>query len=161
MTESTTEDSALVIERYVRRVEALYVSVRSWCANHDLTVKEGSITIKEMDLPDYDAPTLEISKGSKVLVKLVPIAVQIIRAEGRVDMNGPLARQPLIFRVPTARPYPKEGIRWPKDPNQCGLPRSTASHDGWYWTESLIRRQKPIDESLFLDLITDISDYEF
>jgi hypothetical protein len=161
MTESTTEDSALVIERYLQRVEALYHSVRGWCAAHDLTVKEGLVTMEEMDLPGYEAPSLEIFKGSKSLVKLVPIAASILRAEGRVDMNGPLARHPLIFRVPNGPPYPKNGISWPKDPNQWGRPCSTASHDGWYWTESLIRRQKPIDERLFLDLITDVSDYEF
>jgi hypothetical protein len=38
---------------------------------------------------------------------------------------------------------------------------SLVDEDGWYWIEATIRRPKPIDESLFLDLVTDVSDSEF
>jgi hypothetical protein len=162
MTESTTEDGALVAERFVKRVEDLYGAVRGWCVAHGLIVKDaGFVTLRHTDMPDFDVPCMEILNDGKWLARLEPVAARVIRAEGRVDLEGQLARHPLIFRVPNGPLYHKSGLMFPRGLNQWGLPKSTASCDGWYWTESLIRRQKPIDESLFLDLITDVSDHEF
>ena len=33
--------------------------------------------------------------------------------------------------------------------------------DGWYWIEAVVRKARRIDESLFIDLLSDASDHDF
>lgn len=161
MFESKTEDGILHAEKYLQRIEMLSKDVRGWCAAHNLTVTEESVTLREMDVPDYDAPVLKISSGGVVLARLEPVASRVMCAEGRVDLIGRFTRQMLLFRITEGPTYPMPHILGLKNPGTFELPGSVATQDGWYWTESHLRRLKPITEILFLDLLTDVSDYEF
>lgn len=159
--ESKTEDGISRAEEYLQRIEILAKDVRGWCAAHNLTVTEEPIILREMNVPEYEAPILRISKDNVALARLEPIASKVIGGEGRIDLIGRFARHLLLFRHPGDSGYPLPIMVYQRNRDPWDFPYSIATENGWYWTESRIRRQKPIHENLFLDLITDVSDHAF
>jgi hypothetical protein len=162
MDEQRAEQNIDKVEQYLQRVRAFLAQTREWCADRDLTVLNDVTELKEEGIPKYQAPSLCISKDNVSLAEVVPFGSAIIAAQGRIDLIGKFARHAFLFRVGED---PSVGIRFSPagiTTRDSSRPRlSRVDRDGWYWVEARVRRAKHVDESLFIDLLTDVSDYEF
>jgi hypothetical protein len=162
--EPKTENAGFSSVEYVRRVTTFLEHVSAWCEERGLSVERNAVTLSEELIPRYDAPSLHIAKDGVAMAKILPVGSKIIGAHGRVDLIGRVARHALLFYVektkdPTLSAQPIAGKKTMASSSKPTL--SGVDGDGWYWIEARIRRPKRVDESLFLDLLTDVSDYEF
>lgn len=160
--EPKTEDAGFAAVEYVQRVTTFLGEVSAWCREHDLTVERDAVTLNEELMARYDAPSLYIKKDGASLARIMPVGSRIVGAHGRVDLIGRVARHALLFYVGKSPAFSTQTIAGGKTGISSSTPmRPGVNGDGWYWIEALVRRPKRIDESLFLDLLTDVSDYEF
>lgn len=162
VTEQKSELSLSPSEEFVRRATRFLREVSGWCQDHGLTVENRVVSLKEEQIAEYDAPSLHISKDGVLLAKLLPVGSKIIGANGRVDVVGRLTRHALLLFLDKERAFSASTIPEARTRTFSSTSmRSRVGGDGWYWIEARIRRPKRVDESLFLDLLTDVSDYEF
>jgi len=162
MTESKTEQALFSSEEYVLRVTAFLRETSGWCTDHGLAVEGGVVTLREELIAEYEAPSLYISKDGVSLAKILPVGLRILCARGRVDLIGRVARHALLFQVGKGPALSTQTIVGGKTTSSSSAPLlSRVDRDGWYWIEAQVRRPKRVEESLFLDLLTDVSDYEF
>ncbi|MCP3020391.1 hypothetical protein [Cupriavidus basilensis] len=155
------DEQAAPRQEYVQRVTALLREAADWCRDRGLQTELLPYTVREERAGEYEAPALYISKDGVSLAKLVPAGSRIIAAYGRVDLAGPMASHAFLFYVGRGPEFKSATIA-----NGQTVHSSSArilhgvDGDGWYWIESKVRRAKRVDESLFIDLLTDVSDYE-
>lgn len=162
MSEEYIDRYAISPEAYVQYVRNLLSEVRGWCEGRDLTVDSNVVTINQEGIPKYEAPSLHVSKGGVALARLEPVGSKVICAQGRVELIGRMhRRQGLVFRVAADATFPKPNSAGEKTGRYKPPTLARVDKDGWYWTEGAVLRPKLVDESLFLDLLTYVSDYEF
>lgn len=162
MTEPKQESALFSAEEYVQRVETFLIEARRWCESHGLAVERGVVTLREERMAQYDAPSLAISKGGMPVAKILPVGSKIIGAQGRIDLVGRVTRHAFLFHVGKGPTISTQTVIAGKTTNSSSMPMlSGVDGDGWYWIEATVRRAKRVEESLFLDLLTDVSDYEF
>ncbi|HVE09781.1 MAG TPA: hypothetical protein VNE00_21170 [Paraburkholderia sp.] len=162
MNDPRTEGVQFSSREYVQRVTHFVEEVSGWCKDRELTVERGAVSLREQAVAPYEAASLKILKDGILLGSMVPVGSRVIGAEGRVDLIGRVARHALLYHLGNGPVF------W----RQTGTGGNAASSpsrrirygvhcDGWYWTEATILKPKHIDKDLFLDLLTDVSDYEF
>ncbi|RFU48067.1 hypothetical protein D0B32_11170 [Paraburkholderia sp. DHOC27] len=118
--------------------------------------------LSEELMAQYVAPSLYISKDDVPVARILPIGSRIIGAQGRVDLIGGVARHSLLFRVGRSPALSTQTGVGGKFKASLSTPLlSQVGEEGWYWIEATVRRAKLVDERLFLDLLTDVSDHEF
>ncbi|AKM31370.1 hypothetical protein AB870_16475 [Pandoraea faecigallinarum] len=119
-------------------------------------------TVREECEGEYEVPGRKIWSDDVLLAKLVPIASKVIAADGRVDVVGWLGSHALLFQGEAVL-GPKSATIVTHRPGRASTARIVRNIevDGWYWFEARVRRPVFIDEALFLDLLTDVSNYEF
>jgi hypothetical protein len=152
------------VRLYRDRVNAFMVQAQGWCAARGLVVDTTSSELFEEALPKYEATSLRIlTPDRQPLAELLPTGSAIIGALGRIDLRGALARHAFLFQTGKGATI-SVGAAIADGRTSSDMARPITSGidgDGWYWYEASIRRAKRVDESLFLDLLTDVSDYEF
>ncbi|MBV8048987.1 MAG: hypothetical protein JO171_17695 [Paludibacterium sp.] len=162
MTEQKVEQRSAMVCTYLDRVEALYRDVQQWCTTLGLIVTQGTVELNEEGLPRYDAPCLHIARDGAHIADLVPAGASVIGAQGRVDLVGRIARQALLFQIGKGPTISKrtvvDGKTTDGGPERPMIPGING--DGWYWLEPPARRAKHVDETLFGDLLRDVSDYD-
>ncbi|MFK0379004.1 hypothetical protein [Pandoraea sp. NPDC090278] len=148
-------------EQYLNRVGTLLSDARAWCLKHELQVESRPHTVEDQDDGKYEVTALHIFKDGTLLAKLVPIGKDIIGADGRVDIVGWLGSRYLLF-VSEEILAPKCATIVTHHPDRASTARLVrgVKEDGWYWLESNVRRAVRVDEDLFIDLVTDVSDYD-
>lgn len=162
MAEPKIEQTLASTTKYLQRVTSFMAQASDWCKSRGLSVENDFVMLREERTAEYQAPLLSMAKDGVSLAKLVPAGSKIIGAEGRVDLIGPIARHAFLF-------YPRKGAT---SSTQIKVGEKTTSSsptpmlsridgEGWYWIEATVRRAKRVDESLFIDLLTDVTDYEF
>ncbi|SOE94977.1 hypothetical protein SAMN05414139_07825 [Burkholderia sp. D7] len=163
MTEQKMELQAEQTKVYVERVSAFLAQARAWCTERDLNVSGDSVELNEEHLPKYLAPTLHVStKDGVTVARLVPRGSAIIGAHGRIDLIGHVTRHAFLFQIGKGPTISMKAIIHGKTTSESSRPMlSGVDGDGWYWMETAIGRAKHVDESLFMDLLTDASDYDF
>ncbi|MFM0646604.1 hypothetical protein PQR14_19945 [Paraburkholderia bryophila] len=162
MAEPKTEDAGFSAVEYVQRIATFLEQVTAWCGEQGLTVERGAVTLNEELMARYDAPSLYIKKDGASLARIMPVGSKIVGAHGRVDLIGRVARHAFLFYVGKSPAFSTQTVASGKGRIPSSIPmRSGIDRDGWYWIEAIVRRPKRVDESLFLDLLTDVSDYEF
>ncbi|WP_434109448.1 hypothetical protein [Paraburkholderia caffeinilytica] len=162
MAEPKTEDAGFSSAEYVQRVTTFLEEVSGWCRDHGLTVERDAVTLSEELMTQYDVPSLYISKDGVSVAKILPVGSKIIGARGRVDLIGRVTRHAFLFYVGKGSAFSTQTIVGEKTTTSSSTPMlSGVDGDGWYWIEARVRRAKRVEESLFLDLLTDVSDYEF
>ena len=162
MAEPKTEDAGFSSAEYVQRVTTFLEEVSGWCRDHGLTVERDAVTLSEELMTQYDAPSLYISKDGVSVAKILPVGSKIIGARGRVDLIGRVTRHAFLFYVGKGSAFSTQTIVGEKTTTSSSTSMlSGVDGDGWYWIEARVRRAKRVEESLFLDLLTDVSDYEF
>jgi hypothetical protein len=162
MTEPTTQHAFRSTEEYVQRVTSFLTQAGGWCRDRGLTIQSDVVTLREDRIPEYEAPCLYISMDGVSLARILPVGSRIIGARGRVDLIGQIARHPLLFCVGKGLSASRQTVTG----ERRAISSSTSvlsglEVDGWYWIESAVLRAKRVGENLFLDLLTDVSDYEF
>jgi hypothetical protein len=90
MIEPKDEYTQFSSEEYVQRVETLLAAASGWCNDHGLTVKTGVVKLREELVPEYEAPSLYISKDGMSLARMIPVGLRILCASGRIDLIGRL-----------------------------------------------------------------------
>ena len=152
------------VRQYQECVTAFMAEAQAWCDTHGLVTDEITVELLEEGLPKYSATGLHILTAErKRLAELLPTGSAIIGALGRIDLRGALARHPFLLQTGTG-PSISISSTTPDGKTTSDTPLPLISgirDDGWYWYEAFVRRPKRVDESLFLDLLTDVSDYEF
>ena len=75
---------------YLERIDALYSDVRKWMAvlEPDAEFTETPIELEEAATGKFTAKILNIARGDRYPIRLVPIAVSMLGAEGWVDARG-------------------------------------------------------------------------
>lgn len=150
-------------KNYLKRLNELYKEVKKWTKTRALVVKEKEVNLNEELLGQYKAPGLLIidKKGEKI-AELQPVGAQIIGANGRVDVIGKLDQMYLVYLEPSGprltitEKVNNEETQRPSRPLFRGV-----DNPGWYWIESArLGRARTVTEELFLDLLTEVSDYE-
>jgi hypothetical protein len=162
MIESKDEYDQFSSEEFVQGVETFFAAASGWCNDHGLAVKTGVVKIREELIPEYGVPSLYLLKDGVSLARMIPVGSRILCARGRVDLIGQLGRHPLLFCAAKGPEYLTQtnvGGKTKRPSSRSLL--SGVLEEGWYWIEGGICRPKRVDESLFLDLVTDVSDYEF
>lgn len=110
------EISADYIERRVKdwenRLNALFGSVKEWLpdgweASRGASVSMHEELMKEFGVSAKQIPTLKLHNESRTSVKLIPHALWIIGANGRIDLKG---RKSKYFIVDTAENF--ESPKW-------------------------------------------------
>jgi hypothetical protein len=146
-----------------RRVVHLYRRVEEWLAGTSLSIKRHDSSVNEEPYGLYWIPLLQINRGDgKQVARLVPIGASIIAAEGRVDLEGSVDTQPLVY---FAAGGPEIGVTAGRG---CGKTHAIVmthaifkgvSSEGWYWLDNVrLRRARPLDKSLFIDLLKGVAD---
>lgn len=162
MTQPNTEPAAFSSEEYVKRVTTFLGEASGWCKEHGLAVLDSVVTLREELMAEYQAPSLYISKDGVYLAKVEPVGSKIIGAHGRVDLIGRVTKHAFLFYAGKGPVFSMQTIVEGRTTSSSSAPMlSGVDGDGWYWIEARVRRAKRVDESLFLDLFTDVSDYEF
>lgn len=163
MTEQIVKQPPGMISDYLERLTALYRDMRHWCSKLGLEVTDGTIELNEEGLPLYTAPSINITRDRAAVAEVVPVGAAIIGARGRVDLIGRMARHAFLFQVGKGPTITIQTVVEGKpNDNEPGRPIIPGiDGDGWYWVEASVRRAKRVDEALFVDLLTDVSDYDF
>lgn len=135
-------------QEYISRLGELYSAIEKWIKQTDLRASRSTMDLDEEDLGRYEAPTLTIQDATgKTVADLRPVGAQIVGAEGRVDIVGRLDRGNLLYVTPE-KGKSKRLFKGIEDA-------------GWYWIgETRLGRAYPVTKQLFLDLLSEVSDYD-
>ncbi|MGS1035951.1 hypothetical protein [Burkholderia glumae] len=148
------------VVKYLERVRAFETEVRRWCEARQLTIVEHTADLFEPFVEKYQAPALKVLLGDgSQIAELVPAGSNIIGALGRIDLIGRMARHPFLFYSGKG---PAIAINVAGQPGPTPQPIVAGiDGEGWYWLETSITRAKRVDETLFIDLLSDATDHEF
>ncbi len=146
-----------LLKQYLHRVDALLRDATEWCERRGLQVDIRPHDLNEEREGKYEAPALVISKDGKLVAKLIPVGSDIIAANGRVDIIGPVTFHNLLFYGDYDPGFKSATIvrRQPGGVLRARLVRRV-KEDGWFWIESWVRRAVLLDEALFIDLLEDV-----
>jgi hypothetical protein len=162
VTEPKTEPVLFSSEEYVQRVTAFLKAASGWCTDRGLSVETEALTLREEGLAEYEAPSLYISKDAVSVAKILPIGSKIIGAYGRLDLIGRVSRHAFLFYSGNGPAFSTQTIVKGRITSSSSAPMlSGVDGEGWYWIEARVRRARRVEENLFIDLLTDVSDYEF
>ncbi|MBU9508494.1 hypothetical protein KTE56_18905 [Burkholderia multivorans] len=152
------------VRLYRDRVAEFMGQAQGWCTARGLAIEEIATELFEEALPKYQATSLRIlTPDRQPLAELLPTGSAIIGALGRIDLRGTLARHAFLFQTGRG-PMISISATTADGKTSSDTPKPMISGidgHGWYWYEASVRQAKRVDESLFLDLLTDVSDYEF
>lgn len=153
------------VTAYQERVSAFMEQARVWCTSHGLRVECLPAVIIESCAPKYLAPSLRIlnEQSDALVAELLPTGSAIIGALGRIDLKGRFARHALLYQIGNVSQNSTNAALSDDTTSRETRRLAYSGHagDGWYWREAWIRKAKLVDEELFLELLTDVSDHEF
>jgi hypothetical protein len=149
------------IHLYLERVEHLYTPIKQWLTEEQLLFVPNQMDTIEQ-LATYKTTQLSIKiQAGKTLASIKPMGSRVILGEGLIEIEGWLGKESLVYMI-------KEGLKITKPDRHDSNKLITVPMykgidiDGWYWIEDSRRnRAHLLDKSLFLELITFVSDYEF
>ncbi len=140
---------------YLQRVNQLYTNMKNWLQNEPFILETGNMEEIEA-LGHYQATRLSIkTEKGEILANLFPKGTSVLLGEGLIEMEGTVGTESIIYML-------KDGLiitdRYGKNrPMYKGI-----NEDGWYWIEDSYRNKAHlINQTISLDLLTLVSDYEF
>jgi len=147
---------------FLQSVDSLYKEVEKWCAAKGLKLTRHSLELNEEAYAPYTTEKLSILGGdTKKIAELVPKGASIIGAKGRIDLIGNIDSAILVDwdrGGPSITTTIDDGAS--KHTKTVPVYRNVGEA-GWYWVESRkLARAHRLDEALFFDLLSSVSDYE-
>jgi hypothetical protein len=164
--ETTTEANAkIVATQYAERLRSLYTQIREWLGEEHYVFEQSEITLEQMMIGEYTAPTMVIrNKGShSIVASLEPVGALIIAAAGRVDIQGDIDSDYLLYLTPSSGIYLKTAIKGTHQSEGYEetvnlTPYREVPAEGWYRPEMRgLGRVKSVSKELFLDILLEVS----
>jgi hypothetical protein len=149
------------IQRYLERVEQLYTPIKQWVREENLVIVPSRVdTIERQATYKVTQLTLKTQEG-ETLAEIKPTSSMLVAGEGLIEIEGWFGKETLVYmikdRLMITKPSRKDRTKNVTVPMYEGI-----DVDGWYWIEDSRRnRAHRLDKSIFLELITFVSDYEF
>lgn len=152
------------IEAFRDSVYALFDDIQSWISPSSLKAIKEETELVEENSGKYkiDKLTLKDKKGNTI-AEFIPYGAYVIGANGRIDLNGTIGRAIIVNLEKGGPSYSQKIIEGKKIVSS----KSTSFYkgvdkDGWYWIENrILGKAFYLDKELFIDLIREVSDYEF
>lgn len=151
---------------FFKKLATLYLDVANWVYLNNLKVERDIIELNEEDFGKYTVEKCSIvNSDGKRIAELLPVGASIIGAKYRVDLIGLIDQESLVYfdeGGPTMRAEISEGDQI--DTNKMNTFKIYRGVDeaGWYWIESQrLNRAYKVDQTLFLELISTVTDYEY
>ncbi len=157
------EQRTKILDRFLKGIDELYASINSWLSSYGLPTLTEQIEITEEISGTYKAHKLTIHDEKKeTIANIIPVAAWVIGANGRVDLTGKYDKV-IIVNLEKSAPSLTTTMRV-NDHQETSHRQfyKGIEKTGWYWIEDR-RRGKAhlLDKKLFLDLLSEVSDYEF
>ena len=158
---NTTADAT--VDEYRRHLGELYEQARGWLSEAGLDCEEKSMALHEERSGQYDAPRLLIRQlDGEPLAELRPIGADILGAEGRVDLHGPLDSRPILYLL-TGGPtlHPSSSTESGEKPQEHTRPLFRGiDHEGWYALADREHKSvRTLNRETFLELLEKAVDY--
>lgn len=142
------------IEIYTNNVENLYKAVQIWLEKKGYRFELETLELNEEKTGKYKIDKLLIYKQNKNIAELVPIGLDIIGANGRVDlMTHYDSREFLCFK--NGGPVITTKIEGHKREHKIF---NGIKEDGWYWVESFtLKKAYKIDREVFSSILDEVT----
>jgi hypothetical protein len=149
------------IRLYLERVESLYTLIKQWLTAENLIIVPSRVdTIERQAMYKVTQLTVKTPEG-ETLAEIKPSSSRVIVGEGLIEIEGWFGKETLIYMT-NGGPQITKPSRNDRTKQIMIKMYKGIEVDGWYWIEdSRRRRMHLIDQELFLELITLVSDYEF
>ncbi|MCK4814595.1 hypothetical protein KA005_02400 [bacterium] len=149
-------------EEYISKIKQLYSEIENWVERKSFVAQKGEIEINEEIPGRYKVPSLSIQdQEGKQVAELRPIGAWIVGAKGRVDLIGQFDQNNLVYmeaggpHIATSISIGGEKTEEKAKPLFKGIDQT-----GWYWIEDKRRgRARLLNAELFMDLLSEVSDY--
>ncbi len=149
------------IRRYLERIEQLYTPIKQWLREENLVIVPSRVdTIERQATYKVTQLTLKTQKG-ETLAEIKPTSSMLIAGEGLIEIEGWFGKETLVYMIKDRLMITKPS-RNDRTKNVTVQMYEGIDVNGWYWIEDSRRnRAHLLDKSIFLELITFVSDYEF
>jgi hypothetical protein len=149
------------IRLYLERVEQLYTQIKQWLTEENLVVVSSRVeTIERQAMYKVTQLTVKTPEG-ETLAEIKPTSSKVIVGEGLIEIEGWFGKETLVYMTDGGPQIMKPSRNDRTKQIMVQMYKGIAV-DGWYWIEdSRRRRMHLVDQELFLELITFVSDYEF
>jgi hypothetical protein len=140
---------------YLQRVNQLHTQIRNWLQDEPFILEKGNMTVQSAS-GDYEAVRLSIqTESGELLANLFSKGTSVLLGEGLIEMEGIVGTESIIYML-------KGGLSI-TDRYGKTRPMYKGIHEkGWYWIEDSYRNKAHLmNKTLFLELMTLVSDYEF
>lgn len=158
------EKARAILSEYLKNISVFYTMVKEWLKDKSLFCEETDLNINEKASGEYTTKKLIIFKDTDhQIAEICPVGAWTIGANGRMDLIGDFDQQILIYLKT------KKLTTIPSDEEPCDVPEDHHSayykgirKAGWYWIEDRrLGKAHALSKELFLDLLAEVSDYEF
>lgn len=167
--EATTEvNTKLAARQYEERLRSLYGQIREWLGEEHYSFEQGSVSLEQMVIGEYAAPTLVIRNkhNHSIVASLEPVGALIIAAAGRVDIHGDIDSDYLLYLMPNSGIYLQTTVKGAQNSEEYKekvnlTPYREVPAEGWYRPEMRgLGRVKSMSKELFLDILLEVSSDE-
>lgn len=157
------EQRRKILDGFLKNTDKLYDNINSWIGTHGLTALPEKIEVTEEASGKYSANKLTIQDEKKqIIASIVPIGAWVIGANGRVDLIGKFDKLIIVN-------LEKGGLSLSTTMTVGDHQETSTRHfykgikeAGWYWIEDTrLGKARLLDKDLFLELLSEVSDYEF
>ncbi len=151
------------VRAFVESVNIFFNKIESWIASSPLKCIRQEIEISEEYSGRYKVGKLTLQNESgKKIAEFIPVGAFIIGGNGRIDMNGTIDKA-IIVNLEAGGPSVTSTVTVG---NRLETSKNTfykgIDKQGWYWVENGRRGKADfLDKYLFIELLHEVSDYEF
>ncbi|AFM26902.1 hypothetical protein [Desulfomonile tiedjei] len=147
------------LDKFREALSELYNSVEHWVVERDLLARREEVQIVEPKPGKYPVEKLTITDTDQtVIAELIPSGAWIIGADGRVDLNGSVETEILVYWETGAPVINSMEQGKPSTKGKSWRLFKGADRQGWYWIEDRVRsRAHILTKELFFDLLDEVS----
>lgn len=148
---------------FLDRASQLLDNISLWLRETDLKPEAGTTTIKEARTGPYQSPVLSIfDEAGKKIASIEPVGAWVIGAEGRVDIIGSIDSESFVYMKKGGPVFFSPVHKGNKIEKKITHIYKGIDCDGWYWIEDKKRRKAHLlSGELFMEILTEVTDYDF
>jgi len=142
------------IEIYMQIVEDFYQSVQKWIEKKDYICTKESMNLDEEKTGSYTINKMLIKKQDKTIAEILPIGLDIIGANGRIDLVTPYETRKFLY-FKKGGPVITTKVEGKKIDHKVF---TGIESDDWYWIESVtLKKAYKVDREVFLSLLDEVT----
>jgi hypothetical protein len=156
------QNKDIILDRFKKNVDELYSQIKSWMDSNGLNTKLLNIEIVEEVSGRYNIDKLIIyNRVNKQIAAIEPVSSRVIGANGRVDLVGKYDKLIIVYLEQGGPELISREIEADQHNTSISQFFEGVQNAGWYWIEDRLRgKAHLLDKKLFLDLLSEVSDYE-